>query len=60
MTTSSNILSERTLNLKKEITNLDEEIIQLQNSLHHAISKRTSGANLVGAPNLMMSASKNN
>lgn len=33
ITTSSNILSERTLNLKKEIVNLDEEIIQLQNSL---------------------------
>ena len=40
ITTSSNILSERTLNLKKEIVNLDEEIIQLQHSLHNAIASR--------------------
>ena len=29
VTTSSQILSDRTLNLKKEITNLDEEIMHL-------------------------------
>lgn len=40
ITTSSQILSERTLNLKKEITNLDEEILLLQNSLQNAITKR--------------------
>ena len=43
VTTSSNILSERTLNIKKEIINLDEEIIMLQNSLQNAIIKNTSG-----------------
>ena len=33
ITQSSQILSERTLNLKKEINKLDDEIIQLQTSL---------------------------
>jgi hypothetical protein len=28
-TSSNNLLSDRTLNLKKEIVNLDEEIVQL-------------------------------
>ena len=40
-TSSNNLLSDRTLNLKKEIVNLDEEIVQLQNSLQSAMVKRT-------------------
>ena len=34
---SSNFMSERTINLKKEITSLDEEISALQNNLKAAI-----------------------
>ena len=33
----SNYMSERTMNLKKEITSLDEEIFLLQNSLKQAL-----------------------
>jgi len=33
-------MSERTLNLKKEITSLDEEILQLQNSLKQALMRK--------------------
>ncbi|CDW72138.1 UNKNOWN [Stylonychia lemnae] len=36
----SNFMSERTLNLKKEITSLDEEILLLQNSLKQALIKK--------------------
>lgn len=37
ITTSSQVLSERTLNLKNQITRLDDEIIQLQTSLQTAL-----------------------
>jgi len=37
---SSAVLSERTINLKKEITKLDDEIMQLQSSLQNALHKR--------------------
>ncbi|CDW75754.1 UNKNOWN [Stylonychia lemnae] len=40
ITASSQILSHRTFNLKKEINNLDEEISILQNSLQNALAKR--------------------
>eukprot|EP00347_Sterkiella_histriomuscorum_P019769 403340359 len=38
----SNFMSERTMNLKKEITSLDDEILQLQNSLKQALIKKTN------------------
>jgi hypothetical protein len=41
----SNFMSERTMNLKKEICNLDEEILMLQNSLKHALIKKSSDLN---------------
>lgn len=37
---SSQILSERTLNLKFQITKLDDEIVQLQQNLQHALNRR--------------------
>jgi hypothetical protein len=33
-------MSERTMNLKKEITSLDDEILMLQNSLKNALMKK--------------------
>ena len=39
---SSTFMSERTLNLKKEITSLDEEILMLQNSLKNALLKKNN------------------
>jgi hypothetical protein len=35
-------MSERTLNLKKEITSLDEEILMLQYSLKNALLKKSN------------------
>ena len=35
-------MSDRTMNLKKEINSLDDEILQLQNSLKHALLKKGS------------------
>lgn len=40
LTQSSQILSERTLNLKFQITKLDDEIVQLQQNLQQALSRR--------------------
>jgi len=40
ITTSSQLLSERTMNLKQEISNLDDEIVQLQHNLQSAMSKK--------------------
>lgn len=52
VTTSSNILSERTINLKKEIINLDEEIIMLQNSLQNAMIHRSGSTAILNNSNL--------
>lgn len=39
-------MSEKTLNIKKEITSLDDEILMLQNSLKDALlKKRTNEEN---------------
>jgi hypothetical protein len=40
--TPSNNVSVRTLNLKREIVSLDQEILMLQNSLKQALLKRDS------------------
>jgi len=45
LTASSQLLSDRTLNLKKEITSLDEEIFLLQKNLQSAMNQRKSTSN---------------
>jgi hypothetical protein len=41
MSVASNVVSERTVTLKKEINSLDDEILNLQNSLKEALMKKS-------------------